>query len=65
MQIEINETEVSVLGEVLEQAYRDLKEEVYKTETDAYKDALKAREATLLGLLEKLGRKINSGEAAA
>ncbi len=65
VQIELNETEISVLGDLLDQAYRDLKEEIYKTETDAYKDALKEREAILLGLLKKVGRSLSSAETAA
>jgi len=56
MQIEISETELALLGDVLEQTYVDLKEEIYKTETAAYQHELKEREAVLVGLLHKVGR---------
>ena len=54
MQLEIGSEERSLLIDVLDSAYRNLKEEINKTETYAFKDELKAREAILLSLLDQL-----------
>ena len=55
MQFEISDDERSVLVEVLDQAHRNLKEEIYKTETRSFKDELKEREELFVGLLQRLG----------
>ena len=54
MQLEIGSEERSLLIDVLDSAYRNLKEEINKTETYAFKDELKGREAILLSLLDQL-----------
>jgi len=54
MQLEIGSEERSLLIDVLDSAYRNLKEEINKTETHHFKDELKAREAILLSLLDQL-----------
>jgi len=56
MQIEITDVERDELGDLVEQRYRDIKEEIYKTETREYKDGLKRHEDALLSILRKLGR---------
>jgi hypothetical protein len=56
VQIDITDIERTELGDVVEQAYSNLKEEIYKTETREYKDTLKLREEALLSILRKLGR---------
>ena len=56
MTIELTEAEGQVLAELLDQDFRDLKEEIHRTETYDYKEALKEREAVLVSILSKLGR---------
>jgi hypothetical protein len=53
--IQLSEGEHSLALEILEQYLRDLKEEIYKTENTDYKAWLRARQDTLLLLLQKLG----------
>jgi hypothetical protein len=52
--LELTAEELSLLAELLEQDYRELKEEINKTEGFRYKEDLKAREATMLSLLNKV-----------
>ncbi len=54
MQLEIGSEERSLLIDVLDSAYRNLKEEINKTETYDFKNELKGREAILLSLLDQL-----------
>jgi hypothetical protein len=54
--IELSDDEHTLLGDLLDQSYRELKEEIYKTETRQYKEALKLRESHLVSMLTKLGR---------
>jgi hypothetical protein len=54
MQLQLTAAELAVLQDILSTALGELKEEVYKTETAEYKDTLKAREATIQGLLSRL-----------
>jgi len=54
MQLELTKDEITLLRELLERAFADLREEVYKTEGAAWKRALKAREHALEGLLAKV-----------
>ena len=56
MRVEITAEEQAVVIELLEQAYRDLKEEIYHSEARDFKDQLKSREALLANVLQKLGR---------
>jgi hypothetical protein len=56
MQVELSPDEHRLLTELLDQDYRELKEEINKTETFDYKRALKERERTLVGLIGKLAR---------
>lgn len=52
--VELTKDEIDLVMEVLESAYRDLREEVYKTEEHHYKEQLKQREARLEALLSKI-----------
>jgi len=60
MDLHLGNEEWTLLGDLVEHAYRDLKEEVYKTETASYKDELKEREHVMAGILSKLGRLQNA-----
>ena len=52
--IDLSNDEAALAREILESAYRDLKEEIYKTEETGYKARLKQREAVQESLLAKL-----------
>ena len=54
MQLELTKEEITLLRELLERAFADLREEVYKTEGVEWKRALKAREHALVGLMAKV-----------
>jgi hypothetical protein len=56
MTIELTEAEAQLLAEILDSEFRDLKDEIHRTETYDYKEALKQREALMVNLLTKLGR---------
>ncbi|HEY8767968.1 MAG TPA: hypothetical protein VIP09_12035 [Dehalococcoidia bacterium] len=51
----LSDEEQELLTSLLELAYRELKEEIYKTDNSDYKAQLKAREHLFEGLIEKLG----------
>jgi hypothetical protein len=55
MNLELSNDEVTILRSLLEQSYRDLKEEVYKTEAHDLKEQLVAQERIMLNLLHRLG----------
>jgi DNA-binding MarR family transcriptional regulator len=54
MQLELTDAEQELLANLLDNAMRELKEEIYKTETYDYKEQLKEREALLVGLLTRV-----------
>ena len=54
MQIELNETEHSLLVELLDQELRDVRSEGYHAESHDAKQLFKAREAVVRELLVKL-----------
>ncbi len=54
MQVELTAAEQELLANLLDNALRDLKEEIYKTETYDYKEQLKERENLMAGLLTKV-----------
>ncbi|HEY7060443.1 MAG TPA: hypothetical protein VII06_03115 [Chloroflexota bacterium] len=60
MNLELNNEERTLLAGLIDESLRDLKEEIYKTETFEYKDQLKARELLMIGILQKL----NAGAAS-
>jgi hypothetical protein len=51
----LSDEERAYLAELLDRDFRDLKEEINKTEAYEYKESLKAQERMLVGLLDKLG----------
>jgi hypothetical protein len=51
--IDLTTPELQLVLEVLESAYRDLKEEIYKTEDHAFKQQLKEREGLFQAMVEK------------
>jgi DNA polymerase III delta subunit len=51
----LSDEERTYLAELLDRNFRDLKEEINKTEAYAFKESLKAQERMLVGLLAKLG----------
>ena len=55
MNLTLSDEERALLAELLDADYRELKEEINKTEGYDYKEALKARERLLESLLAKLG----------
>lgn len=52
--VQLSDIEQELLAEVLDRTYRNLKEEIYKTETYAFKVALKDRERLLQGVIAKM-----------
>ncbi len=54
MRVELSDEEATLLRELLEGAFADLRGEVYRTEGAEWKRALKAREHLLDGLIAKL-----------
>lgn len=57
MNMVLTDREKEVLTGVVEQYYFSLREEIYKTEAYKIKEELKAEEAVIEGLLEKLRAK--------
>jgi len=58
MQVNLNEGEVSALLTALDSYLPDLREEIGKTDDYDLREQLKAQEATLTGLIAKLGGSI-------
>lgn len=56
MQLELTQDELAMVKDILETAYRDLKEEIYKTEDYNYKLLLKEREKHLESVLHKISQ---------
>jgi hypothetical protein len=54
MQLEIRGEEKVLLADILDSAFRDLKEEINKTEAHEFKQQLKVREELLAGLLDRI-----------
>ena len=54
MALELSADEVTLLADLLDQDFRDLKEEIGKTEAYEYKQQLRTRERILTGLLQKV-----------
>ncbi len=57
MQLEFNLEEVNYLKEVLEQAHRDLREEIYRTDDFKFKQELREKERNVESILSKLSPK--------
>jgi hypothetical protein len=56
MTLDLTDAETQLLAEILDNEFRDLKDEIHRTETYEYKEALKQREALMVNVLTKLGR---------
>ena len=54
MQLEIRTEERALLADILDTAFRDLKEEINKTEAHEFKAQLKMRESMLVSLLDRV-----------
>ena len=54
MQLEIRTEEKALLADILDTAFRDLKEEINKTEAHEFKAQLKMRESMLVSLLDRV-----------
>jgi hypothetical protein len=54
MTLELSADEAALLADLLDQDFRDLKEEIGKTEAYDYQQQLRARERLLIGLLQKV-----------
>jgi hypothetical protein len=52
--VELTEEERELLLETLRRVLGELRSEIYKTEAFDYKEALKAREAAITGLIDRL-----------
>lgn len=52
--LQLSTTERSLLAELLESAYRDMKAEIGRTEDSGFKSELQARRDTLAELLQKV-----------
>jgi hypothetical protein len=50
----LSDEERALLVELLDNDFRNLKEEIGRTDTSSFKEELRVREATLLGLIEKV-----------
>lgn len=57
-EISLTDEEHTLLRELLDMSYRDLRQEIADTDTSTFKDQLKAREHVLESLLSKLGGRL-------
>ena len=60
MNLDLSTDERTLLAGLVDEGLRNLKEEIYHTDTADYKDQLKAREGLMIGILQKL----NAGSGA-
>ncbi|HZO90029.1 MAG TPA: hypothetical protein VFB38_16995 [Chthonomonadaceae bacterium] len=61
MEIALTENERQILVELLEDEFQSLRSEVYRADSHEAKEVLKAREATVRKLLERLQPPAQSG----
>ncbi len=52
--LQVSNEELALIGEVLESAYGDLREEIYKTDDHEYKQQLRTREEMIATVLERI-----------
>jgi hypothetical protein len=64
MMLDLSSQELELLQRIVRQYYMSLREEIYHTESSAFKKNLKDEEAQLDRLLEKLESKLNEPMAA-
>jgi hypothetical protein len=55
MDLTLSDDEASLLRELLDHTYRDIKYEIADTDTRAYKEQLRKREQQLLAMLTRFG----------
>lgn len=60
MDLNLSDDEATLLRELVEAAYRDLKEESYKAEDHDFKRVLAGRKVVMESLLTKLGSDIRT-----
>jgi len=60
MDLELNQSQATVLAEVLESYLGDLSTEIAHTDSYEYRQGLKERRETLAGILESLQREVTS-----
>jgi hypothetical protein len=60
MNLDLGTDERTLLAGLVDESLRNLKEEIYHTDTADYKDQLKEREALMINILQKL----NAGASA-
>jgi hypothetical protein len=53
--VDLSAEQRDLLTELLDEAYRNLRAEIHRTDDYEYKEGLKARQQALLSLLDKLG----------
>ena len=54
MELQLSSEELEVLRDIVSRELGNIKEEVYRTDSADYKDMVKAREATIMAILNKL-----------
>ncbi len=54
MNLDLSTEERTLQAGLVDESLRNLKEEIYHTDTPDYKDQLKAREALIMGIMQKL-----------
>ncbi len=62
VQLELSGEETSILVEVLESAYSDLRMEIADTDSKDFRDMLKGRKAVIAKALTALGRPVAASE---
>jgi hypothetical protein len=60
MKLDLTEEERALLADILDEDFRNLKEEINKTEGYDFKNALKARERLLQAILAKLEQPVTA-----
>ena len=60
MELDLSADERTLLAGLVDESLRNLKEEIYHTDTPDYKDQLKTREALMMTIL----RKLNAGASS-
>jgi hypothetical protein len=60
MNLDLGTDERTLLAGLVDESLRNLKEEIYHTDTADYKDQLKEREALMINILQKLNAGANA-----
>jgi len=62
IEIELSDTEMRILAEILETAYSDLRMEIANTDSKDFRDMLKERKAVIAKALDAMGRPVITAE---